>query len=94
MYGYYVKNFAPLGNGQYGLPLNKVQLLLGHRDIKSTQRYAREDFARLEAALSAINMARSDDQLFSVNEAKIKYLEGQIAALRSSSEKQKEIKND
>jgi integrase len=94
MYAYYIKNFAPTGQGQFGLPLKQVQLLLGHQDIKSTQRYAREDFTKLEAALSAINMARSNDQFFSVNEAKIKFLEEQIAQLKGPSNKPGGIDND
>ncbi|WP_146029413.1 tyrosine-type recombinase/integrase [Vibrio diazotrophicus] len=42
-YGWYMKNFIPNGQGSYGLPNNKIQWLMRHRDPRSTAIYAVED---------------------------------------------------
>lgn len=43
MYGTYLLNYFPRSNGDYGLPLPMVQQLLGHSDVKHTQKYAKFD---------------------------------------------------
>jgi integrase/recombinase XerD len=95
MYGYYVHNFAPKANGEFGLPLKQVQMLLGHASIKSTQRYARQDSTKLNAAMSALNMARSNDASFSINQSRIRYLENLIKEIKAQKDDgNKEIGND
>lgn len=96
MYGYYVHNFAPVGPGKFGLSLKEVQLLLGHKDIKSTKRYARQDMMKLEAAIGVMNMAQSSDPDFSIDRARLEYLRSQVSELESRIERKKlgELKND
>jgi integrase/recombinase XerD len=84
MYGYYTHNFAYLGDGEFGLPLKEVQLLLGHADIKTTQRYARQDIMKLEVAMGALNMAQASDPFFSIEKAKLEFLEAKIAETRAN----------
>lgn len=42
-YGTYLLNYFPRLNGDYGLPVALVQQLMGHKDVKSTLKYARHD---------------------------------------------------
>lgn len=42
-YGTYLLNYFPRTNGEYGLPMGLVQQLMGHAEIKSTEKYARHD---------------------------------------------------
>ena len=42
-YGTYLLNYFPRLNGDYGLPVSLVQQLMGHKDVKSTLKYARHD---------------------------------------------------
>ena len=83
MYGYYTHNIAPLPDGNFGLPLKQVQLLLGHANIKSTQRYARQDLMMLEATISALNIAQSNDQYFSVDKTRLAFLKGKVAEIEA-----------
>lgn len=94
MYGYYTHNFAYVGNGKFGLPLKEVQLLLGHADIKTTQRYARQDIMKLEVAMGALNMAQASDPFFSIEKAKLEFLEAKIAETRANLEHQRLRSND
>jgi integrase len=50
MYGVYCKNYLPLPNGTFGLPLETVQNIMGHANIQSTQLYAVPDLIRLRLA--------------------------------------------
>lgn len=42
-YGTYLLNYFPRASGEYGLPIGLVQQLMGHAEIKTTQKYARHD---------------------------------------------------
>jgi integrase/recombinase XerD len=55
MYGTYLLNYFPRPNGTYGLPVGVVQKLMGHSNIKSTERYARHDSDLIEAELVYAN---------------------------------------
>lgn len=51
MYGTYTLNYFPRANGEFGLPVPIVQLVLGHADPKDTLKYAKydQDLLKLEA---------------------------------------------
>jgi integrase len=49
-YGVYLLNYLPVPGG-YGLQLKDVQLLMGHKDEKTTKHYAREDRTILASKL-------------------------------------------
>ncbi|WP_164659542.1 site-specific integrase [Tropicibacter sp. Alg240-R139] len=51
-YGVFLLNFLPLPDG-FGLRIDEVQRLMGHKDRKSTEKYAREDKLILESKLEA-----------------------------------------
>ncbi len=61
MYGVYMVNDFPVDHalGKYGLELAEVQVLMGHKDIKSTRHYARKKRRVLEHKLR-----QSDERLF------------------------------
>jgi integrase/recombinase XerD len=85
MYGYYLKNFCPVRIGRklrYGMSLKSVQSYMGHKEIVSTQRYARDDAIKLVAAHSAMNMERNRSPSFSVQDAKIGFLQNEIQRLK------------
>lgn len=98
MYGYYLKNFCPVRKGQkihYGMSLKSVQRYMGHSEISSTQRYARDDAMKLSAAHAAMNMERNRSPNFSVLDAKIRFLENEIERLKDNKKKLSlEVKND
>ncbi|WP_410784610.1 tyrosine-type recombinase/integrase, partial [Leifsonia sp. SIMBA_070] len=54
MYAYYLVNHCPNPRdpNRFGLDLKMVQLLMGHKSIKSTERYARKDAKMLEATFA------------------------------------------
>lgn len=51
-YGVFLLNFLPLPDG-FGLRIDEVQRLMGHKDRKTTEKYAREDKLILESKLEA-----------------------------------------
>ncbi len=82
MYGYYLKNFCPMGNGKFGMELKDVQKYMGHGSISATGRYARDDVIKLNSAMGAMNMHRNRMPNFNIRDAKIKYLESEIERLK------------
>lgn len=76
MYGYYLVNFCPnpADPKRFGLPIKVVQKFMGHREVKSTMRYARKDARMLEATLSALNSLRMKMAGFSVSDVRFKHL--------------------
>ena len=55
MYGYYLVNWCPTSNGGLGLDITDVQIYMGHKDIRSTKKYARKDYYLLQATISFAN---------------------------------------
>lgn len=86
MYAYYLVNHCPNpGNmKKFGLELKIVQKLMGHKSIKSTERYARKDAKMLEATFAAINMVRMSTPNYSVATVQIQHLENELEQLRLS----------
>ena len=54
-YGTFMLNYVPLGDGEYGLRPVEVQQLMGHKELKSTMKYARQDKLALEAKILLMN---------------------------------------
>lgn len=86
MYAYYLVNHCPnpSGRNRFGLDLKTVQELLGHKSIKTTERYARKDARMLEATFAAINMLRMTTPNYSVAKVQIQHLENELAQLKLS----------
>jgi integrase len=59
MYGFYLMNYAPRADGDYGLDLAAVQGYMGHAHPASTRRYALEVKEKLELQLIYANEASS-----------------------------------
>lgn len=59
MYAVYMVNDFPVNphNGEFGLPLVEVQMMMGHASIRTTAHYARTKQRRLEAKLAASDQA-------------------------------------
>ncbi|MFG6517538.1 tyrosine-type recombinase/integrase [Sulfitobacter sp. 1A13368] len=55
-YGTFMLNYVPLGNNQYGLRPVEVQRLMGHEQLISTLKYARQDKLALDAKILLMNM--------------------------------------
>ncbi|MGH1462739.1 MAG: tyrosine-type recombinase/integrase [Neptuniibacter sp.] len=55
MYGIYLANDALTADGKRGFPLTAVQTYMGHKDIKTTRKYARKDKERVKAELQIAN---------------------------------------
>ncbi len=55
LYGVYMLNDYPIApsQGRFGIPLTDVQMLMGHKNIRTTAKYARPKMARLVAKLQA-----------------------------------------
>ncbi|WP_257604486.1 site-specific integrase [Pseudomonas sp. UMAB-08] len=86
MYGYYLTNHCPNpnphSNRRYGLDLDTVQKLMGHKLSKTTKRYARQDAHLLQATLAAANLARLTGGPKSVLEARIAFHQQEIKQLQ------------
>ncbi len=87
MYGYYLVNHCvnpnPNGNRRYGMDLHLVQKYLGHTQISTTKRYARQDVQMLNATLAAINLAKLGGGPRTVREARIAYLKDELSILEN-----------
>ncbi|MDF3384505.1 MULTISPECIES: site-specific integrase [unclassified Sulfitobacter] len=55
-YGTFMLNYVPLGKNQYGLRPVEVQRLMGHEQLQSTLKYARQDKIALDAKILLMNM--------------------------------------
>ncbi|MGS0738102.1 tyrosine-type recombinase/integrase [Pseudomonas sp. GG8] len=86
MYGYYLLNHCPNPNPhstrKFGLDLETVQKLMGHKLSKTTKRYARQDAHLLQATLAAANLARISGGPKTVIEARIAFHQQEIKQLQ------------
>ncbi|MBH3442373.1 site-specific integrase [Pseudomonas moraviensis] len=87
MYGYYLVNHCvnpnPNSSRRYGLDLHQVQRYMGHSQISTTKRYARQDAQMLHATLAAINLAKLGGGPRTVREARIAYLKHELSILEN-----------
>lgn len=83
MYGTYTLNYFPRANGDFGLPVSIVQILLGHANPKDTLKYAKfdKDLLKLEAenANRALFKKSAPKKLL---ELKLEALLSQVAKVR------------
>lgn len=86
MYAYYLVNHCPnpVGHNKFGLDLKTVQVFMGHKSIKATERYARKDIKMLEATFATINMLRMSTANYSVTHVQIQHLENELKRLKLS----------
>lgn len=82
MYAYYLVNFAPNPKGSFGFDLKSVANFLGHSSMTATKRYARKDGALLKIALGLMNYERDRNPDFTVANARLEYLEKEVATLK------------
>jgi len=82
MYGFYVVNYLPLPNGDYGLPIQDVQRWMGHANVKETEGYAVKDKQLQRAKLEYANaQVYQNKEPKTLNQLKIEALKAQIAIL-------------
>lgn len=85
MYGTFALNYFPRANGTYGLPMTMVQQLMGHAQIKHTEKYARYDKDLLKAEIEAANRAIFGKGLPpNLLQLQIQALEVQISTLQAN----------
>lgn len=91
MYGTYLLNYFPRPDGTYGLPLWLVQKLMGHRQAKDTEKYARYDKDLQEAELKHANqIIFGNGTVRSVNELKREALLRRLEDVDALLQKEKE----
>lgn len=85
MYGYYLANHCPNPNTNsrraFGLDLHIVKQYMGHRDINTTRKYAREDVQMLHATLAASNLIRMGGGPQTVRQTQIAFLKQELLRL-------------
>lgn len=76
LYGVYMLNDFPIDprNGRFGLPITDVQMLMGHKRLSTTQKYARVKRERLMQRLHA-----SDQELLHLSQEELGLLPSAIA---------------
>jgi len=85
MYGTYLLNYFPRINGTYGLPIGLVQKLMGHMQLKDTEKYARPDKDLIEAELQFANMSiYGNGNVKSINELKREILLAKLREIESA----------
>ncbi|ASP46688.1 hypothetical protein B5D82_02150 [Cognaticolwellia beringensis] len=82
-YGTYVLNYLPLPNGEFGLPIAYVKILMGHVSLDSTEVYAKHDEDIMKAQVEYAN-----ELLFNANEVdlkmiSLKYRESQLEKVKA-----------
>lgn len=81
-YGTYLLNYFPRIDGSHGLDIGVVQQVMGHADLKSTQKYARHDQELIELELRFANaMVFGRGFTKSIVEMKIDALNSQVLKL-------------
>lgn len=68
-YGTYSLNYLPIPNGEFGLPIQYVRILMGHESLSSTEVYAKEDENVLKEQIQYAN-----ELLFEANEVDLKMI--------------------
>ena len=92
-YGMYLLNYFPRVDGSHGLDIGVVQQIMGHAEIKSTQKYARHDRDLIEAELRFANaMIFGRGTRKSLVEMKIDVLNSQLAQLEDQLQLEQETR--
>lgn len=81
-YGTYTLNYLPTPDGDFGLPIQYVRILMGHESLSSTEVYAKEDEDILKEQIQYAN-----ELLFEANEVDLKmiglrYQESKLSQLK------------
>ncbi|MDP3172559.1 MAG: tyrosine-type recombinase/integrase [Polaromonas sp.] len=83
-YGMYLLNYFPRVDGSHGLDIGVVQQMMGHADLKSTQKYARHDQDLIELELRFANaMVFGKGFTKSIVQMKIDSLNSQLVHLET-----------
>ncbi|WP_348708485.1 site-specific integrase [uncultured Pseudoalteromonas sp.] len=80
-YGVYTLNYLPLPQGDYGLNISYVKILMGHASIKSTEVYAKADQDLLLAQIAYANEEMFSREKINIHEIRIKYHEKELKKL-------------
>nr|WP_314860196.1 tyrosine-type recombinase/integrase [uncultured Undibacterium sp.] len=55
-YGTYLLNYFPLGGDKYGLPMGIIRVMMGHKSLSSTEKYAMHDRDLINVRISLANI--------------------------------------
>lgn len=89
MYGTYLVNYFPNSRGTYGLPLEWVQKLMGHKTIAATQKYARPDAKLIAAEMQAAFAITAEGGAKSIAQIRRDILAANLAAAEDALAKEK-----
>jgi integrase len=82
-YATYLLNYYPLADGGIGLPLEVVQKSLGHRDVRSTLKYAIRDQELAQIDMAYANSVAAILGVKPFAQIKIEHLKAQISKLET-----------
>jgi len=83
-YGSYLLNYFPRINGSYGLAIGVVQQMMGHAELKSTEKYARYDQDLIDAELRFANaMVFGRNGVKSLGQMKLDALNNQVLKVQA-----------
>lgn len=81
-YATYLLNYIPVKNGEFGMSLSSVKVLMGHESIKTTSKYAKQDNDLIELRLAFANSeALYGNHALNVNRLKSLAIQVQIEKL-------------
>lgn len=81
-YGTYTLNYLPLPNGEFGLPIQYVKILMGHTSLHSTEVYAKEDEDLLKAQIQYANELLFGADEISLKAISFKYQESKLKEMK------------
>lgn len=86
-YGTYLLNYFPLGGAKFGLPIAIIRVMMGHKNIASTEKYALHDRDLIDARISLANtLLYRRGSVRSFVEQKLDAMRAQIANFEKLSE--------
>jgi integrase len=82
-YGTYTLNYLPMPNGEYGLPIAYVKILMGHVSLDSTEVYAKHDEVIMKAQVEYANELLFNANVIDLKMISLKYQESKLEKIKA-----------
>ncbi|OUR60072.1 hypothetical protein A9Q74_14865 [Colwellia sp. 39_35_sub15_T18] len=82
-YGTYTLNYLPMPNGEYGLPIAYVKILMGHVSLDSTEVYAKHDEDIMKAQVEYANELLFNANVIDLKMISLKYQESKLEKIKA-----------